>query len=709
MTVSNFIAGEQGVPGRTLVSVIVPTYNRALFIANAIQSVLNQTYSNFELIIVDDGSTDNTGEVVGQFSDPRIRYVRQENKGRSNARNHALALAKGKYITFLDSDDLYQPDKIELQVAYLDEHPETSMVYTSAYCIDEKGDRLTHKYLATKSGYIYNYIAFFLPVTITLPTVMTYKSVMDDVGGFDERMHRFEDTDMWRRISKKYRIDAMQEFTCLLRTHTDNSLQNQNPFAIKESLAYYSQKILDEDQEISLPIRQMGIASLYSYYGSAFVSVPEFRAIGCELMDIAQKYESNVTKILQVNYTDKFGFRFNGGALSAWLRSKGYKALFAVGKKRLDGDESFALRPNWGIPKRRVYAKLVRLLERLTGLQGIFYPQSYLLARDSRFLTADLVHFHIIHNGLFNYLALPLLTKLKPTVWTLHDPWAMTGHCIHPFECDGWKMGCSPCPHLNYPHKIFVDSAWLNYKIKKWVYDRSQFELIVSSQWMMDRVKQSPLLQRFKTHLVPFGVDLNVFRPGDKSAAKARLGIPQDRIVLAFRAFGGQFKGLEYTLAALQALPADLPVHILTCNQTGLCKSLEGKFPITDLGELHGDAPMAEFFQATDIHLMPSMAESFGMMAMEAAACGVPSVVFSGTPLGEICFAPEGGITVEKGNSALLAEAILSLVKDEARRKAMGARARALAERHYDFNRYAERTLEIYQALIAQHAERKEK
>lgn len=709
MTESNLIANGQGDGECALVSVILPTYNRASLIGASIQSVLLQTYKNFELIIVDDGSTDETAKVVRSYSDPRIRYVRQENKGRSNARNHALALAKGKYITFLDSDDLYLPEKIELQVAYLSEHPETSMVYTSAYCIDEQGGMLGEKYIASVSGYIYDQIAFFRPVTITLPTVMTYKSVMDDVSGFDECMHRFEDTDMWRRISKKYRIDAMPEFTCRLRTHSDNSLQSQNPEAIKEALSYYTKKILEEDRNVPLPIRQMGIANLYTYYCAAFMTVPQFRSIGNEFREIARQFDNEITQILQVNYTDQFGSRFNGGALSAWLRAKGYRARSAVGVKSSEGGDSFALRPNWGISSRKKYAKFIRLLEWLTGLQGVFYPQSFIFARDSRFLSADVVHYHIIHNGLFNYLALPLLTKLKPTVWTLHDPWAMTGHCIHPFECDGWKTGCSPCPHLEYPFRMRKDRAWLNFKIKKWVYSRSQLELIVSSQWMMDRVKQSPLLQRFKTHLVPFGVDLNVFRPGDKSAAKARLGIRQDRIVLAFRALGGQFKGLEYTLAALQALPADLPVHILTCHQTDLCKSLEGKFPITDLGELHGDAPMAEFFQATDIHLMPSMAESFGMMAMEAAACGVPSVVFSGTPLGEICFAPEGGIAVEKGNSALLAEAILTLVKDEVRRKAMGARARELAERHYDFNRYAERTLEIYQALIAQRAERKEK
>lgn len=273
------------------VSVIIPTYNRAHLIGDSIKSVLAQTYRNFELIIVDDGSKDNTAEVIAAFTDPRIRYVYQPNCGRSIARNHALSLATGKYVTFLDSDDLYRPDKIGLQVDYLNSHPGVGMVYTSAHCINDHGEMLTHEYIASVSGLIYGSIAFFTPVTITLPTVMTYKAVMDHVGGFDEGLHRFEDTDMWRRISKSYRIDAMPDFTCLLRTHDDNSLLNQDPEQIAIALDRYSGKILDEDVEFDLAIRRKGLAGLYRYYGYALMTVPDFAEKGKELLTIANGYD----------------------------------------------------------------------------------------------------------------------------------------------------------------------------------------------------------------------------------------------------------------------------------------------------------------------------------------------------------------------------------------------------------------------------------
>ncbi|MEY4463406.1 MAG: hypothetical protein RLZZ81_377 [Pseudomonadota bacterium] len=270
------------------VSVIIATYNRDKFIGEAVQSILDQTYKDFEVIIVDDGSSDSTGEIIKNLKDPRIHYYYQENKGRSNARNKALTLAKGKYITFLDSDDLYLPNKLEIQVNYMEKNSDVYMIYTSAYCIDEIGNSLKHKYEAKTSGKIYKDIAFFVPVTITLPTVMVRREVFEKAGNFDEVMYRFEDTDMWRRISKYYQIGAISEFTCKLRTHSDNHLLNQDPVRIASALKYYSLKILNEDTEYGIPFLEKNLANLYIHYGQALQTVPEFAPTGNELIRIAK-------------------------------------------------------------------------------------------------------------------------------------------------------------------------------------------------------------------------------------------------------------------------------------------------------------------------------------------------------------------------------------------------------------------------------------
>ena len=121
------------------VSVIIPTYNCAHFLPDAIQSVLDQSFQDFELIVVDDGSTDNTEEVVRSFSDTRLTYIRQVHQERSAARNTGIQASGGEYVTFLDSDDRYLPGKLSLQVPVLDAHPDKGMVISGWVEVDKAG------------------------------------------------------------------------------------------------------------------------------------------------------------------------------------------------------------------------------------------------------------------------------------------------------------------------------------------------------------------------------------------------------------------------------------------------------------------------------------------------------------------------------------------------------------------------------------------
>lgn len=263
------------------VSIILPVFNRAHLVAEAIKSVLIQSFQSFELIIIDDGSTDATVEVINTFDDSRIILLRQKNCGRSVARNRGLAIARGRYIAFLDSDDVYLESKLELQVAYMDKHPDFGMIYTSAHCIDSKGNLLDEQpYLAQDEGNIYKQVAFFQPLTITLPTVMLRREVLDDVGGFDEAMERFEDTDLWRRIAKRYLVGAINVPTCLLRTHENNALGAQDPRKILAAVDFYVAKIFREDADVDLSFLREGACRLYEYYAKALLSIPGWHFYG---------------------------------------------------------------------------------------------------------------------------------------------------------------------------------------------------------------------------------------------------------------------------------------------------------------------------------------------------------------------------------------------------------------------------------------------
>ena len=272
------------------VSIIIPTYNRSDLLKLALTSCLEQTYQDFEVIVVDDGSTDDTRNVVESFGSEKIRYVYQTNAGRSKARNKAIDQARGKYITFLDSDDLYLPHKLEVEVKALEENAQYGAVYSSAYNVDINGKQHPYIYPAPSSGWIYEEIALYLPITICLPTVMARREVFQVVGVFDERQNRFEDTDMWRRISKKYQFLAIDEPLCKIRYHEGNEMEH--PEIVYKALKYYTSKVLRQDTlRYGLKLRLLA-AKLCVHYGLAVRNHvnPEYHEYSYPIFRMALKY-----------------------------------------------------------------------------------------------------------------------------------------------------------------------------------------------------------------------------------------------------------------------------------------------------------------------------------------------------------------------------------------------------------------------------------
>jgi glycosyltransferase involved in cell wall biosynthesis len=181
------------------VSVIIPAYNQGVYLGKAVQSVLDQTYPDFDIVIVDDGSTDDTADIARGFKDQRIRYIYQENRGLSAARNTGIQNSDGELLTFLDSDDLFFPDKLEVLVAELNHHPEVGFVAGQAVLIDENGNPL---------GEVFNTPLPEDPARLLLWNPLHVCSVMvrrlwiDRVGLFDERFRAYEDWDMWLRLAR---------------------------------------------------------------------------------------------------------------------------------------------------------------------------------------------------------------------------------------------------------------------------------------------------------------------------------------------------------------------------------------------------------------------------------------------------------------------------------------------------------------------------
>lgn len=190
------------------ISVVIPTYNRVTFLKDAIDSVLAQTFLDFELIVVDDGSTDDTPKLLSSYNN-KVRVITQTNQGPSAARNRGIETAKGEWIAFLDSDDVWKPDKLKKQVQFITDNPDTKICQTEEVWI-RSGKRVNPKKKhEMHSGWIYEKC---LPLCIVSPSsVMIHQDVFERIGLFDETMLACEDYDLWLRLTPHYPVFLVRE------------------------------------------------------------------------------------------------------------------------------------------------------------------------------------------------------------------------------------------------------------------------------------------------------------------------------------------------------------------------------------------------------------------------------------------------------------------------------------------------------------------
>lgn len=245
------------------VSVVIPTYNRSSLVCEAVKSALNQTYQDFEIIVVDDGSTDNTRDEVSGFGE-KIIYVYQANEGASAARNKGISVARGEYVAFLDSDDLFLPEKLSKQVELLDRNPNIGMVYSHALVTDLTGQPLKSVWNGSLSGDIYPAMLFIKNSFITTPTVMVRKQVLVQAKGFDCSMAICEDLDLWRRIASNYPVAQIHEPLSVIRVRKRASLDI--PENLQARKQYYK-KAFKEDPGLSMRFQRELLSEMYFHYG----------------------------------------------------------------------------------------------------------------------------------------------------------------------------------------------------------------------------------------------------------------------------------------------------------------------------------------------------------------------------------------------------------------------------------------------------------
>lgn len=194
------------------VSVVIPTYNRANLIARSIRSVLDQTVEPLEVIVVDDGSKDDTKKIIEAMNEPKVKYIYQENGGAASARNRGVQECKGDWIAFHDSDDVWHADKLEKQLNYAKEHPEYDLIYSSYCLIMPNGMGTNVPYVKDREileGDIY--LPLLVMNTIGTPTILVKTEEFLSIGGFNSELRCIEDWDFAIRFSQNHKIGFVSE------------------------------------------------------------------------------------------------------------------------------------------------------------------------------------------------------------------------------------------------------------------------------------------------------------------------------------------------------------------------------------------------------------------------------------------------------------------------------------------------------------------
>ena len=246
----------------TVISIIIPVYNGEKTIQETLQSVFQQTFKEFEIIIIDDGSQDKTLEILNSIRDPRLKIYSYQNSGQATARNRGIERAKGQYIAFLDADDLWTPDKLERQLKTLQNSPHAAVVYSWTDYIDESGKFVQPGRHISVEGDVY---AELLTTNFVEngSNILVQKQALTEVGGFEASLPPAEDWDLWLRLARRYPFVVVPAPQVLYRVSTHSSSSN---LAKQET---QSLRVLDrafaEAPEAFQSLKRRSRANLYKY------------------------------------------------------------------------------------------------------------------------------------------------------------------------------------------------------------------------------------------------------------------------------------------------------------------------------------------------------------------------------------------------------------------------------------------------------------
>ena len=336
--------------------------------------------------------------------------------------------------------------------------------------------------------------------------------------------------------------------------------------------------------------------------------------------------------------------------------------------------------------------------------QGVYSPQWIpdRLVNQVKQFSPQIINLHDITLG---YIQIETLAKFKqPLVWTLHDMWAFTGGCHYSNGCDRYQKSCGACPQLN-SQRDWDLSRWIwQRKTQNW--HKLNLTIVTLSQWMTDCVKKSSLLQDFPVEMIANGLDLERFKPIDKSLAKKILGLPQEKQIILFGAMNAtsdRRKGFQELYPALKNLNQKKwqdRIQLIVFGASQPQNPPKFGFPTQYLGKLHDDVTLSLVYSAADVFVTPSKEDNLPNTVLESLACGTPCVAFNIGGMPDLIEHQKNGYLAQPFDTSDLARGIQWVLEDSSRYAQLGDRARKKVETEFNQTIQTQRYLSLFNKII---------
>jgi glycosyltransferase involved in cell wall biosynthesis len=407
----------------------------------------------------------------------------------------------------------------------------------------------------------------------------------------------------------------------------------------------------------------------------------------------------NGLKVFNVSSSDEVGGRWNGHDIIEPLVEYGIEAkIGSFWSKTSNSKNSIELFPG---RKTRLLAEATMAVESLTGRQSTYQSWSSKIFELPEFQEADVVHLQVIHDHLMTVENMAKIFEVKPAVWTWHDLWPLTGHCTLPLNCARWDLGCGSCPALDSSLPVYWDRTDKERSRKESLFSKTPMNIHITTDWMRGQIEQKISTWNARVFQFPFGIDTEVFRPKPDMDARSILGIDPDTFVVAARSTDDERKGFKELVQAVEQIrKTGRKVLILSIQKQGLVAKYSSEVESIELPWTNDINNLGTFYEAADLFAMPSSVESFGMMALEAMASGVPVITVTDTAASEVAETPELEVALEELVDDL-AKRITWAIDNRPQLKEIGSRARARAKSNFSLGDYLGNLKGMYEQVAS--------